>query len=55
MAKALSDFLPEIKYEVRSPKFIWASCAQLYSLAETLQLPPPAVGLIDEVAIGQPI
>ncbi len=31
-----------VKYEVRSPKFIWAQCAQLYSLAETPQpLPPP--------------
>ncbi len=26
------------KYGVRSPKFIWAPCAQLYSLAETTQL-----------------
>jgi hypothetical protein len=25
--------LPYVKYGVRSPKFIWASCAQLYSLA----------------------
>jgi hypothetical protein len=24
---------------VRSPKFIWAPCAQLYSLAETPQIP----------------
>ncbi len=38
-----------------SPKFIWAPCAQLYSLAETPQLsPPPAFGLISDVAIGQP-
>jgi hypothetical protein len=29
------------KYGVRSPKFIWAPCAQLYSLAETMQPPPP--------------
>jgi hypothetical protein len=29
-----------VKYGVRSPKFIWALCAQLYSLAETPQLPP---------------
>ncbi len=29
-----------IKYVVRSLKFIWAPCAQLYSLAETPQLPP---------------
>jgi hypothetical protein len=28
-------------------------CAQLYSLAETQQLPPPAVGLVYEGAIGQ--
>ncbi len=26
-----------IKYGVRSPKFLWAPCAQLYSLAETPQ------------------
>ncbi len=25
-----------VKHGVRSPKFIWAPCAQLYSLAETL-------------------
>ncbi len=31
------------------------SCVQLYSLAETPQLPPsPAFGLIYEGAIGQP-
>ncbi len=30
------------------------SCALLYSLAETLQLPPPSFGLIYEGAIGQP-
>ncbi len=28
----------KVKYGVRSPKFIWASCAQLYSLAETSEL-----------------
>ncbi len=28
------------KYGVRSPKFIWAPCAQLYSLAEPLPPPP---------------
>jgi hypothetical protein len=28
------------KYGIRSPKFIWAPCAQLYSLAETPQPPP---------------
>jgi hypothetical protein len=45
------------KHEVRSLKFIWASCAQLYSLAETPQPPPPppAFGLIYEGAIGHPI
>ncbi len=32
---------PLVKYGVRSPNFIWASCAQLYSVAETPQLPPP--------------
>jgi hypothetical protein len=40
---------------VRSPKFIWAPCVQLYSLAETPQLPTspsPAFGLIYEDAIG---
>jgi hypothetical protein len=44
------------RYGVRSPKFICAPCAQLYSLAET-QHPtptPPAFGLIYEGAIGQP-
>jgi hypothetical protein len=30
------------KYGVRSPKFFWAPCAQLYSLAETPQPPPPS-------------
>ncbi len=37
----------EVKYGVRSPYFIWASGAQLYSLAETQQLlppPPPHLG-----------
>jgi hypothetical protein len=33
--------LPKVKYGVRSPKFIWAPCAQLYSLAETTHPPPP--------------
>ncbi len=32
----------------------WAPCAQLYSLAETPQTPPPAVGLIYEGAFGLP-
>ncbi len=36
-----------VKYGVGSPKFIWAPCAQLYSLAETPQSPPHLV------AIGQ--
>jgi hypothetical protein len=36
---------PRVKYGVRSPKFIWAPCAQLYSLAETPQPPlPPHLG-----------
>jgi hypothetical protein len=43
----------KVKYGVRSSKFIWAPCAQLYSLAETPRH-PPAFGLIDEGAIGQP-
>ncbi len=31
----------KVKYGVRSPKYIYlGSCAQMYSLAETLQLPP---------------
>jgi hypothetical protein len=42
-----------VKYGVRSPKLFWAPCVQLYSLAETSQLPPPpAFGLIYEGAIG---
>ncbi len=48
---------PQVKYEVRSPKFIWAPCAQLYTLAEIPNPPPPfspAFGLINEGAIGQP-
>jgi hypothetical protein len=28
---------------VRSPNFIWVPCVQQYSLAETLQLPPPPI------------
>ncbi len=31
----LVGVLPLVKYGVRSPKFIWAPCAQLYSLTET--------------------
>jgi hypothetical protein len=36
----------KVKYEVRSPKLIWAPVyVQLYSLAETPQLPPsPPLG-----------
>jgi hypothetical protein len=30
-------------YGVRSPKFIWAQRAQLYSLAETPAAPPPPI------------
>ncbi len=38
---------PRVKYGVRSPKFNWAPCTQLFSLAEASQLPPPpAFGLI---------
>ncbi len=37
--------IPWVKYGVRSPKFIWASCAQLYSLAETPQPPTPSFGI----------
>ncbi len=51
------DVVSKVKYRVRSPKFIWAPCEQLYSLAETLQLPsllPAAFGLIYEGGIGQP-
>ncbi len=33
--------LPYVKYGFISPKFIWAPCAQLYSLVETPQPPPP--------------
>jgi hypothetical protein len=29
------------RHGVRYPKYIWAPCAQLYSLAETLHPPPP--------------
>jgi hypothetical protein len=32
--------LGEIEYVVRSPKFIWAPCSQLFSLAETPQPSP---------------
>jgi hypothetical protein len=49
-----------VKYGVRSPKIIWAPCAQLYSLADTPQPPPPPwtpphLGSYKyEGAIGQP-
>jgi hypothetical protein len=52
--KVWNLLLPWVKYGVRSPKFIWAPCAQLCSLAEAPQPPPPAFGLIYEGAIGQP-
>jgi hypothetical protein len=42
---------PLVTYGVRSPKFTWAPRAQLYLLAETSQLPPPAFGLIYERAL----
>ncbi len=48
---------PQVKYGVRSPKFIWAPCVLLYSLAETPHLPlPPVFGFIYvyEGAIDQP-
>ncbi len=37
------DYKSKVKNGVRSPKFIWASCVHLYSLAETPQPqhPPP--------------
>jgi hypothetical protein len=40
----------------RFPTFILGSCVQLYSLAETPQLPnsPPRIGFIYEGAISQP-
>ncbi len=43
----------KVKYVVRSPKFIWAPCAQLYSLAETLQPPTPAFWAHLRGPIGQ--
>ncbi len=43
-----THWIIQVKYGVRSPKFIWAPCAQLYSLAEAPQPPPPAFGLIYE-------
>jgi hypothetical protein len=50
--RASGGLEPLVKYGVRSPKFFGLHvtlCAQLYSLAETLQLPsppPPAFGLV---------
>ncbi len=45
-----------MELQSRYPEFIWAPCAQLYSLAETSQRPPPPeFGPIYEGAIGQPI
>ncbi len=45
----------QVKCGVRSPKFIWAPCKQLYSLAEISQPPegtdPPAFGLKHEGAM----
>jgi hypothetical protein len=38
--------------EVKSPKFIWVPSAQLYSLAETPQLPPHFGSYVG--AISQP-
>ena len=51
------DLRTLVKYGVRSPKFIWALCEQLYSLAETLQPPPPRIWThirAYEGAVGQP-
>jgi hypothetical protein len=38
------DKKTSVTYEVRSPKFIWATCAQLYALAETPPRNPPHLG-----------
>ncbi len=61
MGYAAVSVPPHVKYGVRSPKFIWAPCVQLYSLAVlkkskkvpllligwgTATLLPPAIGLI---------
>jgi hypothetical protein len=45
-----------VKYAVRSPKFIWAPCAQQYSLAETPQSPHPSPRIWAHIrrAFGQP-
>ncbi len=31
----INSYYPMVKYGVRSPKYNWAQCAQLYSLDET--------------------
>ncbi len=55
LAKSLNSYFfnstpsPLVKYGVRSPKFIWAPCAQLYSSTETPHNPP--FGLIYEGVI----
>ncbi len=47
--------LSKVKYGVGSPKFIWAPCVQLYSLAETPPPPPPPpIWANIQGAIGQP-
>jgi hypothetical protein len=52
----LASNTAKVKYGVRSPKSIWATCAQLYSLAETPQTPPspPAFWAHIRRAIGHP-
>jgi hypothetical protein len=42
-----------VTYGVRFPKFIWAPCAQMNSLAYPAT-PAPAFGLIYEGVVGQP-
>jgi hypothetical protein len=47
----------QVKYGMRSPKFIWAPVHQLYPLAESPQLPPSTRNWaysINEGIIGQP-
>jgi hypothetical protein len=50
--KSFSELVGGVKYGVRSPKFFWAPCVKLFSLAESLRPrnypPPPAFGLIYE-------
>jgi hypothetical protein len=44
----------QVKYEL-DPQSLFGSCVQLYSMADTPQLPPSlAFGIIYEGAIGQP-